>query len=76
MLTGSPGQVEGAARAYRVFHQKQGDGPDYLVNHSSIVYLMNPRGRLACVIQASASPDEMAARIAAAMARGAGAEAC
>jgi protein SCO1/2 len=32
-LTGSAAQVDRAAKAYRVFYQKVGEGPDYTVNH-------------------------------------------
>jgi protein SCO1/2 len=46
-LTGSPEQVAAAAKAYRVYYAKSGktDTPDYLVDHSSIIYLMDPQGR-------------------------------
>lgn len=46
-LTGTPAQVAAAAKAYRVYYAKSGktDTPDYLVDHSSIIYLMDPEGR-------------------------------
>jgi protein SCO1/2 len=75
-LTGSPQQVEAAAKAYKVFYQKVGEGAGYTVNHSSIIYLMNPRGGLACVIPYDAPPAEMAAKVKAAMAQGPGAQSC
>ena len=46
-LTGTPAQVEQATRAYRVYSQKVPgkDGAPYLMDHSSIVYLLDRNGR-------------------------------
>ncbi|CAD6269355.1 unnamed protein product [Miscanthus lutarioriparius] len=42
-LTGTTDEVRQAARAYRVYYMKtEEDGSDYLVDHSIVVYLMNP----------------------------------
>ena len=35
-----------SAHAYHVFYQKAGDGPATQVNHSAIIYLMEPERRL------------------------------
>jgi cytochrome oxidase Cu insertion factor (SCO1/SenC/PrrC family) len=45
-LTGSPDQIEAVAKAYRVYYAKaQGQGGgDYLMDHSSIIYLMDKQG--------------------------------
>ena len=75
-LTGAPDQVAGAARAYHVFYQKAGEGPDYTINHSTITYLMSPRGRFVCVIPYGAPPEVMAKMVKAAMARGPRAQSC
>lgn len=66
-LTGTPGQVAAAARAYRVFYEKAGDGPDYQVNHSTAAYLMDPRGRFDRVLAYGLTPEQMADQIRAAM---------
>ncbi len=66
-LTGSPDQVAAAAKAYRVFYQKQGQGDGYTVNHSSIIYLMNPRGKFDRVLSESQTAEEMAGQIGDAM---------
>lgn len=66
-LTGSPEQVAAAARAYRVFHQKRGEGEGYQVDHSTTVYLMDPRGRFARVLAYGLTPEQMADQIRAAM---------
>jgi len=48
-LTGSPQQIAAVAKEYRVYYEKakgwQKAGNDYLMNHSSIVYLMGPDGK-------------------------------
>lgn len=75
-LTGSPAQTDAAARAYRVYYQKVGTGPDYAVNHAAYSYLMNPRGGLACVLPFELTPEQTASKISAAMKSGAGAQSC
>ncbi|HLK25819.1 MAG TPA: SCO family protein [Caulobacteraceae bacterium] len=57
-LTGTPAEVAGIAGAYGVYYQKQGSGPGYSVNHSSAIYLMNPKGGFDSVIAADSSPDQ------------------
>ena len=68
-LTGTPEQTAQAAKAYKVFYQKVGEGPDYEVNHTGIVYLMDPKGRFVAPIAPTMSPDQMAAEIEKAMRR-------
>jgi protein SCO1/2 len=45
-LTGSPEAIDKAAKAYRVYYAKGKDsgGKDYLMDHSSIIYLMDREG--------------------------------
>jgi len=69
-LTGSPEQVAAAAKAYKVFYEKAGTGEDYLINHVSIVYLMDPKGRFSRPIAHGTSPDETARIISEAMKAG------
>lgn len=66
-LTGTPAQVAQAARAYKVFYEKTGTGPNYLMDHSTMTYLMNPRGEFVKVLPYKLSPDEVARQIADAM---------
>ena len=75
-LTGDDAQVASAAKAYHVYYAKDGAGPDYNVNHSTITYLMSPRGRLVCLLPYGAPPRVMADKIALAMKGGAGATTC
>ena len=46
-LTGTAEQTAAVAKAYRVYYAKAGktDSPDYLMDHSSIIYLMDRDGR-------------------------------
>lgn len=75
-LTGAQAQTDAAAKAYRVYYQKSGEGPDYTVNHAAYSYLMNPKGRFACVLPYELTPEQTAAKIQAAMKQGDGAESC
>lgn len=75
-LTGSSAQVDAAAKAYRAFYQKVGEGADYQVNHASYSYLMNPKGRFTCVLPYELTPEQTAAKIRAAMQAGDNAERC
>lgn len=67
-LTGSAEQVDAAAQAYRAYYKKQPqeDGP-YLMDHSSVTYLMNPDGAFVRHFSHGVAPDEMAAGIREAM---------
>lgn len=44
-LTGSIEEVNAAAKAYRVYHMKTEETEDYLVDHSIIMYLLDPAGQ-------------------------------
>ena len=62
-LTGTPEEIRQAAAAYRVYYEKAGDGPDYLMNHSGIIYLMDPEGRFLTHFPQGAAPEEIARQI-------------
>lgn len=68
-LTGAPQQVAVAAKAYRAFYEKAGSGSDYMMNHSTPTYLMDPKGRFAKVLPYGINPDEIAKQISGAMGR-------
>ena len=57
-------------KAYGVYSQKQGSGADYTVNHSSAIYLMNPKGQFDSVIAYGLTPDETRDQIVKAMRQG------
>lgn len=66
-LTGTAEQVDAAAKAYRAPYAKAGEGPDYLMEHSSYVYLMGPDGRFVRVLGHDLGPDEIAEQVKKAM---------
>ena len=64
-LTGTPEQVAAAARAYRVYYQKVPgkDGAPYLMDHSSIVYLLDRNGRFVTHFTHEAKAESIAAGV-------------
>jgi protein SCO1/2 len=64
-LTGTPEQVTAAARAYRVYYQKVPgkDGAPYLMDHSSIVYLLDRNGRFITHFTHEAKAEAIAAGV-------------
>ena len=61
-LTGSEEQVAKAAKAYRVYYAKVEDeaAGDYLMDHSSFIYLMGPDGGYVSHFAHNATPDSIA----------------
>ena len=64
-LTGTPEQIEQATRAYRVYSQKVPgkDGAPYLMDHSSIVYLLDRNGRFVTHFTHEAKAETIAAAV-------------
>lgn len=63
-LTGSPEQVDAAARAYRVYYAKQGDDPEtYLMDHSSFSYLVLPGHGFVDFVNRDEPPEAVADRL-------------
>jgi cytochrome oxidase Cu insertion factor (SCO1/SenC/PrrC family) len=62
-LTGTPDEIAAVARAFRVYYAKApvGGTATYLMDHSSFVYLLDPKGRLAALFNQDTSADELAA---------------
>src|SRR5436190_17316840 len=75
-LTGTPAQVDAAAKAYHAYYRRSGEGADYEVTHAAYTYLMNPKGRFACVLPYELTPEQTATRIRKAMAAGDNADSC
>lgn len=61
-LTGSAEQIAAVAKAYRVYYAKaiQDDSSDYLMDHSSFVYLMGPDGEFRRMFKQNTPPPKMA----------------
>lgn len=75
-LTGTQAQTDAAAKAYRVYHAKNGEGPDYLVDHSVVTYLVSPKGRFVCALPHGLTPEQASERIKGAMRQGLNAADC
>ena len=65
-LTGSEAAIQDAEKKYRVYAVKRpldsskGNGGNYGVDHSSVLYLMGPDGRLVNFYDEAVSPDDLA----------------
>ena len=66
-LTGTPEEAAVAAKAYRIYYQKveAADASDYLMDHSSIIYLMGPDGAYLTHFTHATTADEIAQELAA-----------
>lgn len=64
-LTGSPEQVAAAAKGYRVFYQKVNPetSSEYLMDHASNLFLMDPTGRFVTHFPHNATPDRISERL-------------
>lgn len=64
-LTGTARQIADVARAYRVYYQKSEteDAADYLVDHSTVTYLMAPGGGFLRHFGHAVTADELAAAL-------------
>lgn len=64
-LTGTPEQIDEAASSYRVYRSptSRPEDADYLVDHSSIVYLMGPDGRYVAHFSHGTTPEDIAAKL-------------
>ena len=64
-LTGTPEQIAAVAKEYRVYYAKvtPKNSSDYLMDHSSFVYLMGPDGRFRALFRQGMTPQELAADI-------------
>ena len=61
-LTGTSDQIAAAAQEYGAYYVRRHTGPageDYLIAHSSYLYLMNPRGQFVRGVDAGTSADRL-----------------
>jgi len=63
-LTGSAEQVKAASQAYRTYYRKNGEGDDYLVDHTTFTYLTLPKYGFVELFRREASPQTMADTVA------------
>ena len=62
-LTGTEAQIEAVKAAYKVYAQKQGYEPDYMVNHSAFTYLQDPYGQIVRIYSHDTTSGDMAKQI-------------
>ena len=63
-LTGSPEEIAQAAKGYRVYYAKHPEaGGDYSMDHSSVIYVMDPEGRFTASFTHQSAPEEIAERL-------------
>lgn len=66
MLTGSKDNIDQAMKAYRVHGARASEergGQDYLMDHSSIIYLMDKDGKYVAHFNHETPPEEMVKRV-------------
>ncbi|MGY9004726.1 MAG: SCO family protein [Alphaproteobacteria bacterium] len=68
-MTGSQKEIAAIAKAYKVYARKAPgsgkDSKDYLMDHTSFMYLMGPDGQLRALFRAGIKPEILAREIAA-----------
>ena len=63
-LTGTPEEIAQAAKNYRVYYAKHPEaGGDYSMDHTSVIYVMDPEGRFTASFTHESSPEEIAERL-------------
>lgn len=62
-LTGTEQQIIDVAKAYRIYFSKNGEGEDYLMDHSTLTYLMSPQDGLLEIFRRDLPADKMAEQI-------------
>jgi len=63
-LSGTPEEIAQAAKGYRVYFAKHPEaGGDYSMDHSSVIYVMDPEGRFTASFTQENSPEEIAERL-------------
>jgi len=60
-LTGSPAEIKDVEKKYRVYAVKKPlEGGNYGMDHSSVIYLMGPDGKMISFYDEAVSPDDLA----------------
>ena len=68
-LTGTPEQIASAAGAYRIGYHKHliPEDNDYSIDHSAVIFLLDPAGRTVSVFSHETPPEQLAQRLKAAL---------
>lgn len=59
-LSGSPDAIAAAAKLYRIYYKKVGEGADYSMDHTALLYLMGPDGNYLAHFSPDATADDIA----------------
>jgi protein SCO1/2 len=64
-LSGTDEQVAAVVKEYHVYVEVPANsgGKDYLVNHSSFYYLINPEGKFVNIVHGDVSGEELADKV-------------
>ena len=62
-LTGTAADIAAVAQAFRVYYKKAGDGPNYLMDHSTAILVLDPTLHFAGIIPGDAKPAQIIERL-------------
>lgn len=64
-LTGSPDQIDTAAGNFRAYYARVGEAndPDYLMDHSALLYILDPDGRFAAYVSTGDDVEAIEAKL-------------
>lgn len=62
-LTGPEAAIKSVTNAYKVFYRKASQGAEYLMDHTSFIYVIGPKGAVRSIIRADTAPEIMAREI-------------
>jgi protein SCO1/2 len=58
-LSGNPDAIAAAAKVYRIYYKKVGEGAGYSMDHTALVYLMGPDGNYLAHFSSEATADDI-----------------
>ncbi len=58
-LSGSAADIAAAAKVYRIYYKKVGEGADYSMDHTALVYLVGPDGRYIAHYSTETTADDL-----------------
>ncbi|MCX5512409.1 SCO family protein [Kaistia algarum] len=62
-LTGSRPAIDAMLKEYRVYSKKVGDGPDYSMDHTAAVYLLDSKGRFTGTVDYQEKDEDALAKL-------------
>tara|TARA_R110002167_G_scaffold333501_2_gene540600 strand:+ start:910 stop:1542 length:633 start_codon:yes stop_codon:yes gene_type:complete len=64
-LTGTPDQIDTAAGNFRAYYARAGEAndPDYLMDHSALLYILDPDGRFAAFVSTGDDVEAIVAKL-------------